>query len=81
MTRRVKCAFVARRSPVTAEDLIEIELIKQVKYEYMRCVDQKCWGEIVECFTPTATAAYSGGPGLRLTASWWTTDGRSEIDV
>lgn len=46
---------------MTPEDLVEIELIKQVKYKYMRCVDQKLWDEIAECFTQTATAAYSGG--------------------
>jgi len=46
---------------MTPEDLVEIELIKQLKYKYMRCVDQKLWDEIRECFTPDATAAYSGG--------------------
>jgi hypothetical protein len=33
---------------MTPEDLVEIELIKQVKYKYMRCVDQKLWDEIAE---------------------------------
>lgn len=42
-------------------DLVEIEAIKQLKYKYMRCLDQKRWEEIAECFTPDATAAYSGG--------------------
>ena len=42
-------------------DLVEIEAIKQLKYKYMRCLDQKRWDEIAECFTPDATAAYSGG--------------------
>ena len=46
---------------MTPEDLVEIELIEQVKYKYMRCVDQKLWDEIAECFTESATAAYSGG--------------------
>jgi hypothetical protein len=46
---------------MTPEDLVEIELIKQVKYKYMRCVDQKLWDEIAECFSENATAAYSGG--------------------
>ena len=46
---------------MTPEDLVEIELIKQLKYKYMRCVDQKLWRELPECFTETATCAYSGG--------------------
>ena len=46
---------------MTPEDLVEIEAIKRVKYKYVRCLDQKLWGEIVECFTDDATASYSGG--------------------
>ena len=43
------------------EDLLEIEAIKRLKYRYMRCLDQKLWDEIVDCFSEDATAAYSGG--------------------
>jgi SnoaL-like domain len=46
---------------VTPEDLVEIELIKRLKYKYMRCLDQKLWDVVGECFTPDATASYSGG--------------------
>ena len=46
---------------LTASDLIEIEEIKRLKYKYMRCLDQKLWDEIAECFAPDATAAYSSG--------------------
>jgi hypothetical protein len=46
---------------MTPDDLVEIELIKQLKYKYARCLDQKLWDEITECFTPDAVAAYSGG--------------------
>ncbi|MBW2275222.1 MAG: nuclear transport factor 2 family protein [Deltaproteobacteria bacterium] len=46
---------------MTPEDLVEIELIKQLKYKYMRCVDRKLWSELSECFTGDATCAYSGG--------------------
>ena len=42
-------------------DLEALEEIKRVKYKYMRCLDQKRWDEIRECFTEDATAAYSGG--------------------
>jgi hypothetical protein len=42
-------------------DLEAIEAIKRLKYRYMRCLDQKRWDEIGECFTEDATAAYSGG--------------------
>ena len=41
--------------------LEEIEAIKQLKYRYMRCIDQKLWEEMESCFTPDATSSYSGG--------------------
>jgi len=43
------------------QDLHEIEAIKRLKYRYMRCLDQKRWEEIRDCFVDDATAAYSGG--------------------
>ena len=46
---------------MTPEDLVEIELIKRLKYKYLRCLDQKLWDEMAECFVEDATAAYSGG--------------------
>jgi hypothetical protein len=46
---------------MTPEDLVEMELIKRLKYKYARCLDQKRWDEIAECFTADAVAAYSGG--------------------
>ena len=46
---------------MTPDDLVEIELIKRLKYKYARCLDQKLWDEIAECFTADAVAAYSGG--------------------
>jgi hypothetical protein len=46
---------------MTPEDLVELELIKRLKYKYLRCLDQKLWDEMAECFVPDATAAYSGG--------------------
>ncbi len=46
---------------MTPDDLVEIELIKRLKYKYLRCLDQKRWDEIGECFTDDVTAAYSGG--------------------
>ena len=48
-------------APMTPDDLVEIELIKRLKYKYARCLDQKLWDEIAECFTADAYAAYSGG--------------------
>jgi len=42
-------------------DLQEIEAIKRLKYRYVRCLDQKRWKELEECFTEDATAAYSDG--------------------
>jgi hypothetical protein len=43
------------------EEIREIEAIKQLKYRYMRGIDEKLWDQIEECFTPDATCAYSGG--------------------
>jgi hypothetical protein len=46
---------------ITPEDLVEIELVKRLKYRYLRCLDQKLWDELGECFTADAVAEYSGG--------------------
>ncbi|MFN8036322.1 MAG: nuclear transport factor 2 family protein [Acidimicrobiia bacterium] len=46
---------------MTPEDLVEIELIKRLKYRYFRCIDRKLWKELETCFTEDATAAYSAG--------------------
>ena len=46
---------------MTPEDLVEMELIKRLKYRYLRCLDQKLWDEIETCFLPDATARYGGG--------------------
>jgi hypothetical protein len=46
---------------MTPADLVEIELIKRLKYRYMRCLDQKLWDEMAECLAEDAVAAYSGG--------------------
>jgi hypothetical protein len=43
------------------QDLGEIEAIKRLKYKYMRCVDQKRWEELADCFTKDATSSYSDG--------------------
>ena len=42
-------------------DLVEIEAIKRLKYKYLRCLDQKRWDEIAECFVENATSSYGGG--------------------
>lgn len=42
-------------------DLQELEAIKRLKYKYLRCLDQKRWTELAECFTQDATSAYSDG--------------------
>jgi hypothetical protein len=39
-------------------DLVTIEEIRQVKYRYLRCVDLKLWDEMLDVFTPDATADY-----------------------
>jgi len=42
-------------------DLHEIEAIKRLKYRYLRCLDQKRWDELAECFTEDARSSYGGG--------------------
>ena len=42
-------------------DLVEIEAIKRLKYKYLRCLDQKLWDELAECFVENATSSYGGG--------------------
>jgi hypothetical protein len=42
-------------------DLQEIEAIKRLKYRYMRCIDEKRWDELAECFAENAKVSYSGG--------------------
>ena len=46
---------------MTPDDLVEIELIKRLKYRYCRCLDQKRFDELEAVFTEDATAAYGGG--------------------
>ena len=46
---------------LTPEDLVEIEAIKQVKYRYARCLDQKLWDEMGDLLTEDAVAEYSAG--------------------
>ena len=46
---------------MTPDDLVEIELIKRLKYKYLRCLDQKLWDELGTCLTADAVAEYSGG--------------------
>jgi hypothetical protein len=46
---------------MTPEDLVDIELIKRLKYRYLRYLDQKLFDEMRELFTADATARYSGG--------------------
>ena len=56
---------------MTEEQLVEIELIKRLKYRYIRCLDLKLFDEIGECFIDEATASYGGGA--------YTYDGRDAI--
>ncbi|MBI2705176.1 MAG: nuclear transport factor 2 family protein [Actinobacteria bacterium] len=46
---------------LTPDDLVQIEAIKQVKYRYLRCLDQKLWDELAGVLAPHCVAAYSGG--------------------
>ena len=46
---------------MTPGDLVEIEQIKQLKYRYMRCLDQKLWDEVGGCFTEDVETHYENG--------------------
>ena len=46
---------------MTPDDLVELEQIHQLKYRYVRFLDTKRWDDLVELFTPDATASYGGG--------------------
>lgn len=46
---------------MTADQLAEIESIKQVKYRYLRGVDTRDWDLVGTTLTEDATSAYSGG--------------------
>jgi hypothetical protein len=46
---------------MTPDDLVQVEAIKQLKYRYIRFLDQKRWDDFAEILAPEAVAAYSGG--------------------
>jgi ketosteroid isomerase-like protein len=46
---------------MTADELAEIEAIKQVKYRYLRAVDTRDWDLLETTLTEDATSAYSSG--------------------
>lgn len=46
---------------MTPDDLVEIELICQLKYRYVRYIDTKDWQPLGALFTDDATASYGGG--------------------
>ena len=56
-------------------DLATLEEIRQVKYRYLRCVDQKLWDELADVFTPDATVDY----GTRAYGKPLKLSGRDEI--
>jgi bile-acid 7alpha-dehydratase len=46
---------------LTPEDLVEIELIKQLKYKYLRLLDQHEFDDMRSVLTADVTARYSDG--------------------
>ena len=46
------------------EKLRDIETIKNLKYRYWRCVDNRLWDELADCFTEDASVDY--GFGIQL---------------
>ncbi len=56
-------------------DLAVLEEIRQLKYRYLRCVDQKLWDELADAFTEDATVDY----GTRVYGKPLKLAGRDEI--
>jgi uncharacterized protein (TIGR02246 family) len=56
-------------------DLAVLEEIRQLKYRYLRCVDQKRWDELADVFTKDATVDY----GTRVYGKPLKLAGRDEI--
>jgi len=56
-------------------DLVTLEEIRQVKYRYLRYVDQKLWDELADVFTPDATVDY----GTRVYGKPLKINGRDKI--
>ena len=56
---------------MTPEELSDREEIKEVKYAYLRCLDQKDWNGMADILCEDASAAYSGGK--------YSFEGRDEI--
>jgi hypothetical protein len=47
--------------PLTPDDLVQIRLIEELKYRYLRFLDLKRWDDLAELLAPDATASYGGG--------------------
>jgi len=47
--------------PLTPDLLVEIELIKRVKYAYLRTLDCKQWDDLAALLTDDVTSSYSDG--------------------
>jgi hypothetical protein len=47
---------------MTPEDLVEIELIKQLKARYFRLMDQKRWDEFANLFTEDCEQSWQAAP-------------------
>lgn len=47
--------------PLTADDLVDLEELKRLKYRYLRCIDLKRFDDLVDVLTPDCVASYSGG--------------------
>jgi hypothetical protein len=56
-------------------DLETLEEIRQLKYRYLRCVDEKLWDELADVLTPDATIDY----GTRVYGKPLTFAGRDEL--
>lgn len=39
----------------------DLEAIRQVKFRYLRCIDNQLWAELRTCFTTDATTSYGAG--------------------
>lgn len=55
------CHGVTSWTPSSLDDLFALEAVKQLKYRYLRYLDQRLWTEMAGIFTVDAVATYGGG--------------------
>ena len=64
---------------MTPEDLVELELIKQLKYRYMRGLDTHDFELLRSCFTEDVTTDYDAGSTIHTGGGSFARTGRDDL--